>query len=193
MEQPKTGTLVCRKCGGPHLTMKCGKDKVVVEEKPTEYKRKTYSELRNEFSKKNPDMQEEKSSSKALDIQPKLETYSDSNLPQVEERSVYVPKEKNINYNEFVERDKNHRHHFKTTHRVKLSNLPTDMTEEEMMELTCDWGNVIRIKVLNYEESSVAYIDFGYMDEATYFIEAIDKTPFEYLILAASIAEDKRT
>jgi hypothetical protein len=67
------------------------------------------------------------------------------------------------------------------------------MTEEEMMELTCDWGNVIRVKVLNYEESSVAYIDFGYMDEANYFIEAIDKTPFEYLILAASIAEDKRT
>jgi len=187
MEQPKTGTLVCRKCGGPHLTMKCGKDKVVVEEKPIEYKRKTYSELRNEFNKKNPDMQEEKSSSKALDTQPKLEIRIDSEQP------VYVNKEKNINYNEFVERDRNHRHHFKTTFRVKLSNLPTDMTEEEMMELTCDWGNVIRVKVLNYEESSVAYIDFGYMDEANYFIEAIDKTPFEYLILAASIAEDKRT
>ena len=159
----------------------------LVEEKPIEYKRKTYSELRNEFSKKNPDMQEEKSSSKELTHEKALD------ISPLEKQPIIVHKEKNINYNEFVERDRNHRHHFKTTHRVKLSNLPTDMTEEEMMELTCDWGNVIRIKVLNYEESSVAYIDFGYMDEATYFIEAIDKTPFEYLILAASIAEDKRT
>jgi hypothetical protein len=146
---PKTGTLVCRKCGGAHLTIKCGKDKPA----PVAVKKQTYYELKA------------------------------ANTKEPSEES------KPANYTEFVERDNVKRHHFKKTYRVKISNLPNDITEEEMMELTCDWGHVNRIKVLTYEDASIVYIDFGYMDEATYFIEALDKTPFEYLILSVVMVD----
>lgn len=150
--QLKSGSLVCRKCSGPHLTIKCGKDKKEPEktQEPVIYQgRKTYTELKESYNKNN-------------------------NI---------------ISHNEFVERDKKSNRQFRSTYRVKLSNLPIDMTEEEMMELTCNWGNIVKIKVLSYEESSTAYIDFGYNDEANYFIEAIDKTPFDNLILTAILVE----
>lgn len=66
------------------------------------------------------------------------------------------------------------------------------MSEEELMELTTDWGHIVRIKLLIYEESSTAYIDFGYEDEAEYFVEAIDKTPFEYRMISACRVESFR-
>ena len=61
-----------------------------------------------------------------------------------------------------------------------------------MIELTCDWGHVVRIRLINYEESSTSYIDFGYEDEAVYFIEAIDRTPFDNLLLSAMIVSSER-
>ena len=136
MENQSTNKIICRKCGGPHFTIKCGKEKteekkdIVIEtEKNNTYKTEKYN---NNFEKK--------------------------------ERKQY----------------------FKTTYRVKISELPIDMTDEEMMELTSEWGHIVRIKVLNYNESSVAYVDFGYEDEAEYFIKAIDKTPFEMILLSAT-------
>ena len=71
------------------------------------------------------------------------------------------------------------------------------MTESEIMELTTDWGHIIRIKLLIYEESSCAYIDFGYENEANYFVDSINKTPFEHRVLTAcrvdSVRVDKQT
>jgi hypothetical protein len=129
-ETPKTIALTCRKCGGPHLTIKCGKEaiKEVIPEP-----KKVYTE------------------------------FEEKNEPKHRERKPY----------------------FKTTFRVKLSGLPEDIDEEEMMHMTCDWGHIVRLKVLNYEDNSVAYIDFGYEVEADYFVEAVDKTPFDYLVLSA--------
>ena len=66
------------------------------------------------------------------------------------------------------------------------------MTEEEMMELTCDWGHIVRIRVLNYPESSAAYIDFGYEEEANYFVNALDKTPFGFLVISVQRVESQR-
>ena len=135
-ETPKTTTLTCRKCGGPHLTIKCGKEtiKEVIPEP-----KKVYTE------------------------------FEEKNEPKHRERKPY----------------------FKTTYRVKLSGLPEDIDEEEMMHMTCDWGHIVRLKVLNYEDNSVAYIDFGYMEEAEYFVEAIDKTTFDYLVLSATIVSSE--
>jgi len=67
------------------------------------------------------------------------------------------------------------------------------MTEEELMELTTNWGHIVRIKLLVYEENSTAYIDFGYEDEAEYFVEAIDKTPFEHRIISACRVESYKS
>lgn len=122
--------IICRKCGGPHFTIKCGREKkeIVIEKKEIIIENK---EIINEPPK------------------------------QKYERKQY----------------------FKNTYRVKLAELPTDMTEEELMVLTCDWGHIVKIKLLNYEESSVAYIDFGYEEEADYFVNALDKTSFDRIIL----------
>jgi hypothetical protein len=75
------------------------------------------------------------------------------------------------------EYNKSRKYH-KKTWTVKIGELPVDMTEEEMMELLYNWGHIIKIRVLNYNENSTAYVEFGYEDEADYFVEAIDKTPF---------------
>jgi hypothetical protein len=135
-ETPKTITLTCRKCRGPHLTIKCGKEIIS----------KTNEQVYTDFEDK---------PHKEMDKKP-YHTQSD-----------------------------NKRTYFKTTYRVKLSCLPQDIDEEELMHMTCDWGHIVRLKVLNYEDNSVAYIDFGYEEEADYFIEAVDKTPFEYMVLSA--------
>jgi len=131
MENQATNKIICRKCGGPHFTIKCGKEK-----------------------------KEE--------------------IIEVEKNITY----KTEKYNTFEKKDR--KQYFKTTYRIKISDLPVDMTEEEMMELTSEWGHIVRLKVLNYNESSVAYVDFGYEDEADYFIKAIDKTPFELILISAT-------
>ena len=136
MENQSTNKIICRKCGGPHFTIKCGKEK-------TEEKK---------------------------DI-----------VIETEKNNTY----KNEKYNNNFEK-KERKQYFKTTYRVKISDLPVDMTEEEMMELTCEWGHIVRIKVLNYNDSSVSYIDFGYKDEADYFIKAIVKTPFELILISVT-------
>jgi len=137
MENQATNKIICRKCGGSHFTIKCGKEQ-------TEKKKEV--------------------------------------VIQVEKNNTH--KTEKYNNNNFEKKDR--KQYFKTTYRVKISDLPVDMTEEEMMELTCEWGHIVRIKVLNYNDSSVSYIDFGYEDEANYFIKAIDKTPFELILISAS-------
>jgi hypothetical protein len=142
-ETPKTIALTCRKCGGPHLTIKCGKE--------------TAKEVVPEAKKVYTDFEE-------LESKPRKDT----------DRKPYQSQ------------SDNRRPYFKTTYRVKLSGLPQDIDEEEMMHMTCDWGHIVRQKLLNYEENSVAYIDFGYEEEANYFVEAVDKTPLDYLVLSAT-------
>jgi len=142
MNNESINKIICRKCGGPHFTIKCGKEKVkeVISE-PSEF----------------------------------IE-------PEKEKRE----------YKEQIDFKRNNRRdkfYSKITYRVKLSELPKDMSEEELMELTAEWGHIVKLKVINYDENSVAYIDFGFEDEAIYFIEAIDKTPFDSLLLSANRVE----
>ncbi len=171
--------VICRKCGGPHFTIKCGKEK---KEEPV----KTQPVSSTQLVEEKQDIKEK----------PNKEFNKTS-----KENTNFKGEFKHKNNKEFSD-DKEHkprgeRKYFKVTYRVKLSELPIDMSEEEMMELTTDWGHVVRIKLLVYEESATAYIDFGYEDEADYFVEAIDKTPFEYRMLTACRVEsfriDKRT
>lgn len=157
--------VVCRKCGGPHFTIKCGKEK---KEEPIKTEQNNVKHI------------EEKP--KELQKSHKESTHFDSKWKD----------NKNKDENKEI-KQRGERKYFKVTYRVKLSELPTDVSEEELMEMTTDWGHIVRIKLLEYEESSTAYIDFGYEDEAEYFVEAIDKTPFEYRVLTACRVESFRT
>jgi RNA recognition motif-containing protein len=125
--------IVCRKCGGEHLTIKCGKEQV----KPV----------------------------------PELVSYK-----QEHTRPRY--RHDNLKFNK--------------TYTIKLSELPLDITEPELYELLENWGHVTKIKVMLYTESSTAYIDFSYKEEAEYFVEAIHKTPFDSYIINAELCVDRR-
>ena len=143
MNNESTNKIVCRKCGGAHFTIKCGRDKPKSEPEIGLIKESKINEQINE---------------------------------QIENPIEYKP-------------NKREKYYSKKIYRVKLSELPRDIYEEELMELTFEWGHIVKVKVINYDENSVAYIDFGFEDEAKYFIEAIDKTPFESLLLSASIVD----
>ena len=86
-------------------------------------------------------------------------------------------KEFNKDYNKEFNRQK---------YKVKIMNFPADMTERELMELTFEWGHITRLSVLNYFENSTAFIEFGMEEQANHFVKALDKTPFEHIILSVS-------
>ena len=44
----------------------------------------------------------------------------------------------------------------------------------------------MELKLLNYTNNSVLYIDFKKEDQADYFIKALNKTYFEYNIISVS-------
>ena len=154
--------IICRKCGGEHLTIKCGKDvPVPIIDKeivtPTESKPYKPEINRNDFDRKDFDRKDfDRKDFDRKDYRQKPRNYDKSKLST-----------------------------------VKLSDLPLDTTEPELYELLQDWGHIVKVKVLSYNECNVAYIDFIYNEEAVYFIEAIDKTPFDRFIISAELCVNR--
>ena len=117
--------IKCRKCNGPHVTIKCGKEKIEKVEKPIsnyEYSKKTY----------------------------------------IDKRKIVT---------------------------VRISNLPEDITVDELTELVSEWGKIGRVNINTFESKS-GFIDFHYISEAEYFVGAIDRTIFENLIISAEILKN---
>jgi RNA recognition motif-containing protein len=125
-----TSLIKCRKCGGPHVTIKCGKEKqdlnIILEEK---------------FPSK---IQEHR-------------------------RTATIDKRKLIT--------------------VKISNLPDDITQTELNDLVSEWGKIGRVNISAYEHKS-GFIDFYYKDEAEYFVKALDRTKFDYMIINVEIIQN---
>ena len=80
--------------------------------------------------------------------------------------------------------DRNNRNVKKTC--VKMSNLPEDITAKELNDLIQPWGYIGNI---NFGKSYniVAYIDFYRKEEAEYFVKALDRTPFDNVIINVEI------
>ena len=162
--------LKCRKCGGGHLTIKCGK---------SENENNNISQSSNQNT----------SQSSSSNHNKNLNTnYHNNNNNNNNGQSLNHNKNSNTNYhnNNSNNNGQSSNHNYirkKKEATVKINNLPDDMTDQEMQELTYEWGNILNIKVLNYNENSVAYIDFAFLKEAEHFVKALDKTSFEYMIL----------
>ena len=132
--------LVCRKCAGNHLTIKCGKTQ---ENNKLEEINKSH-----EFNK-----------------------YQDNRGHQ-----------DNRDYQDnrgFKKYDK--------SFTIKITKLPLDVTKKELEELLVDWGYVKNINVVIYETTSTAFINFSTLDEATYFVKAINRTTFDNNFIYVSL------
>ncbi len=123
--------IKCRKCGGPHVTLKCGKEK-----------------------------------------QPEI-------IPEVVEKPKYQNREHKKDH--YIDKRK--------IVTVRISNLPDDITVEELSELISEWGKFGRINISSYESKS-AFVDFYYRDEAEYFVKALDRTPFGNLIIGVEVVQN---
>jgi hypothetical protein len=125
-----TSLIKCRKCGGPHVTIKCGKN-----EAPQ------ITEVKNNYTKR------------------------------PIEREVKFDRRKIVT--------------------VRITNLPNDITIEELSDLMHEWGKIGRVNINNYNESTSGFIDFYFRDEAEYFVKALDRTPFERMIIGVEILDGK--
>ena len=127
--------IKCRKCGGPHVTLKCGKEKqdltTILDNKFALPKKEEYNNHKHNYSDK------------------------------IDKRKIIT---------------------------VRISNLPDDITVPELNNLVSEWGRIGRINLNNYDNTT-CYIDFYFKDEAEYFLKAIDKTPFDNLILTVDIMD----
>jgi len=151
MENSSVKKLICRKCSGDHLTIKCGKDNKPIDN--------------NTDNKTNISNNKTNISNNKTNI-----SNNNNNFRQYEKK-------------EYIKHDNSNR---RPLHKIKMSNLPTDMTDEELQELLYEWGHVIRLRVLNYQDNSTAYIEFKTEEEAEYLVKALHKTPFESILLDVS-------
>jgi hypothetical protein len=133
--------IKCRKCGGPHVTLKCGKETQNLD-----------TVLENKFKTDNNNYNNHNNNNNYHN--------KTHNMGQrIDKRKIVV---------------------------IKISNLPNDITVPELNELVGEWGKIGRINISNYDNTT-CYIDFYFEDEALYFIKAIDKTPFDNVILNVEI------
>ena len=72
---------------------------------------------------------------------------------------------------------------YRKKHVIKISNLPNDITTKELFDLVHCWGEIGNINIKAYYDSVSSYIDFYNENEANYFIEALNSTPFDNLII----------
>lgn len=85
------------------------------------------------------------------------------------------------------------RRHNGPKHVVRISNLPDNITVNELNYLVSEWGDIgnINIKKYNNYDGGITncYIDFYNEEEANYFVEALDNTPFDCLIINVQVMD----
>jgi hypothetical protein len=130
--------LNCKKCNGPHLTIKCGKD------------------TKNNYNKSNV----------------KKNNFNKNNFNK-----------NNFNKNNFNKNNFNKNNFSKNKYCVRISNIPNDLTIKELNDLMQEWGDIGKINFNNSTQYKSAFVDFYIKDEAEYFVEALNKTPFDSYII----------
>jgi len=163
-------TLVCKKCGGEHLTIKCGKQqtKSIIENVVDILKVDNPPNLKQHNSVDDKDF-------KVVGNR----KYNNNNTREHNNTREYNKDFQSNRKPPFEKRD----NYKRTYYKAKISNLPIDMTEEELMELLYEWGQVTRLTLLTYHDGCCAYVEFKNEDQVNYFVEALNKTPFEHIIL----------
>lgn len=71
----------------------------------------------------------------------------------------------------------------KEKHVVRISNLPDDITVNEILNEVSKWGDIGNVNVKKYHDSTSCYIDFYNLNEVEYFIGAFDDTLFDHMVI----------
>jgi hypothetical protein len=176
MDNQNISLIKCRKCGGPHLTIKCGKSneglKLIekVEKMNISYSK---TDMKESISEKI-ELRCEKTETKyGGRNESKYGGRNEANYGRQEfkyektefkyEKTAYIPKK---------------------IYKIKISNLPIDITQYEILDLLKNWGHITNVNIKNYNDSSIAVLEFKFEDEMEYFINALDSTPFEHQIIS---------
>ena len=172
--------IICRKCGGNHFTVKCGKETNPVNDNVKPYNN---DKVNDNVKPYNNDKVNDKPHNDNLKPYNNVKLDND----KVNNKPVNNKPFNKSAFKPYKEHNKP-KPEYKQKYKVQMSNLPDDITEEELMELTSDWGNICRIKVVKHTENNYAYVDFLYQDQAEYFVKALDKTPFDNLYLSVILS-----
>jgi len=192
--------IKCRKCGGNHLTIKCGKSETSKinqnnatdsldinislndnDMKQSDGERKPYGGERKSYNGERKSYNEERKSYNG-----ERKPYDGERKPYDGERKPYDGERKPFDGERKPYNGERKPYEKKINFKVKINNLPNDISKEELYELCNDWGNIKYINVNGYKDESVAFIEFREEDQCKYFIEALDNTPFDYRIIKIS-------
>lgn len=152
MDNLNISLIKCRKCNGPHLTIKCAKVNEQNTKTSISVTTKKAMNIKTETSYERTDFKYQKKTEKSYEK-------TEFNY----EKTAYIPKK---------------------IYKIKISNLPIDITQYEILYLIKNWGHITNVNVKNYNNSSIAVLEFKFEDEMEYFIDALDSTPFEYQIIS---------
>jgi hypothetical protein len=156
--------IICRKCGGEHLTIKCGTEKKeVIQESTTNINKSRPSSKDSRHSSKD-------SRPNSKDSRPNSKDGSErNNYNSKDFKNKNVRKVSKPNYDKYT---------------VLISNLPNDIELINIQYMMMDWGKIGNINLKYSEEKGkMCFIDFYNKDHSDYFIKAIHKTPVGFNIV----------
>ena len=187
-----TTLIKCRKCGGPHVTLRCGKEKtepLISEPPPQQPYQKFNKPYMNKYDNKGP------YENKGPYINKPYENKPYENKGPYVNKGPYINKPYTYNNKSYDNKSYDNKSYGNKSYidkrkivTVRISNLPDDITIEELTELVSEWGMIGRVNMSNYECKS-GFIDFYNIAEADYFVKALNKTPFDSLILRVEILD----
>ena len=93
------------------------------------------------------------------------------------------------NSNKYGSKKNSYRRYKGPKHVVRISNLPDNITVNELNYLVSEWGEIGNINIKKYTNITNCYIDFYNQEEAEYFVKALDNTPFDCLIINVQIMD----
>jgi hypothetical protein len=147
--------IICRKCGGDHLTIKCGKNTEKPVEKPVEI-----STNKSDYKSTNNNKSD----------------YKFTNNNKSEYKSDYKSDKTTNNIRNKIVRKVNKPTYEKYS--VCITNLPDDIELINIQYMMMDWGKIGNINMRYSEDKGkMCYVDFYNKEHKDYFIKALDKTP----------------
>ena len=167
----------CRKCGGDHFTSKCGKEK-----KP-EVSKKNDS---NHTDSNHTDSNHTDSNHTDSNSNRNNSNHTDSNRNNSNRNNSNHNYDSKKNYDMKNKKRSRFRKQFDSnikTFKVKINNLPRDLTLQNLNKMMLGWGRIGDIRLRQDRSSSYALINFFDMEARDYFIDAINGTPVGFMML----------